>query len=105
MARGSEAKASVTEKILSAFDGAFCFDKEIRIPVMENGELLQIKCVLTCAKTNVDAGGDTAIPGAPLKATKVTLNEGEEPVFEKKLVEPSSDEIEAVSNLMASLGL
>ena len=36
--KGIQAKADITKKILETFDGSFMNDKEIRIPVMENGE-------------------------------------------------------------------
>lgn len=72
MAKGAEAKETITAKLLETFAGAFKYDKEIRIPIMENGEMLQIKCVLTCAKTNVDNGEDTAVPGAVTQTTSAT---------------------------------
>lgn len=99
--RGANEKLSVQNQILSAFPGSFIYGKEIRVPVGE----VQIKITLTCAKDNVEPGGDTELPGA--KATKVTITEGEEPIFEdvSKNIEPSQAELEAVSNIMASLGL
>ena len=36
----------------------FIYDKEIRIPLND----VQIKCTLTCAKVNVEYGGDMAVP-------------------------------------------
>ncbi len=59
MAKGSIAKEEVTKKILETFNDSFKYEKEIRIPVVENGENLQIKCVLTCAKENVEQGSDS----------------------------------------------
>lgn len=53
MARGSQAKTEITQKILEIFEGSFPYDKEIRIPWVENGEQVEIKVTLTCAKTNV----------------------------------------------------
>ena len=38
-ARGTESKTKITEKILNTFEGSFLNDKEIRIPMNENGEL------------------------------------------------------------------
>lgn len=64
MARGTESKEIITQKILETFENSFKYDKEIRIPIVENGELIQVKCVLTCAKVNVENGGDTAVPVA-----------------------------------------
>ena len=65
MARGQISKQIVTEKILKSFDGAFTYNdgKEIRIPLQEDGELIQIKVALTAAKENVNPGDDNAIPG------------------------------------------
>ena len=78
MAKGSQAKAEITQKILECFENSFTYDKEIRIPIMENGELVQIKCTLTCAKVNVENGGDTAVPGsAPATSSTPELTEQE----------------------------
>lgn len=101
MARGQEEKLIVINKIKEVFPEAFEYDKTIRIPIGD----VQIKIALTAAKDNVEPGGDTAVPG--VKATKVTIAEGAEPVFEdvSTAVEPSEEELNAVSNLMTSLGL
>ena len=101
MARGAEEKQMVIDKIKEVFSEAFEYDKTIRIPVGD----IQIKVALTAAKDNVEPGGDVAVPGA--KATKVTIAEGAEPVFEdvSATVEPSAEELNAVSSLMESLGL
>ena len=101
MAKGAEEKQIVIDKIKEIFPEAFEYDKVIRIPIGD----VQIKVALTCAKDNVEPGGDTAVPGA--KATKITIAEGAEPVFEdvSAIVEPSEEELNAVSNLMTQLGL
>ena len=101
MARGQEEKLIVINKIKEVFPEAFEYDKVIRIPIGD----VQIKVALTCAKDNVEPGGDTAVPG--VKATKVTIAEGAEPVFEdvSKTIEPSQSELDAVNNLMSQLGL
>ena len=101
MARGQEEKLIVINKIKEVFPEAFEYDKTIRIPIGD----VQIKVALTAAKDNVEPGGDIAVPGA--KATKVTIAEGAEPVFEEAsaIVEPSAEELNTVSNLMESLGL
>lgn len=101
MARGQEEKLIVINKIKEVFPEAFEYDKTIRIPIGD----VQIKVTLTAAKDNVEPGGDTAVPG--VKATKVTIAEGAEPVFEEAsaIVEPSEEELNAVSNLMTQLGL
>ena len=101
MARGQEEKLIVINKIKEVFPEAFEYDKTIRIPVGD----VQIKVALTAAKDNVEPGGDAVVPG--VKATKVTIAEGAEPVFEdvSKAIEPSQSELDAVNNLMSQLGL
>ena len=81
MAKGSIAKDVITKKILETFEGAFINDKEIRIPILENGETVQIKVTLTCAKVNIEngAGGAVEVPtGASPVATPITENEVKE---------------------------
>ena len=101
MARGQEEKLIVINKIKEVFPEAFEYDKTIRIPIGD----VQIKVALTAAKDNVEPGGDVAVPG--VKATKVTIAEGAESVFEdvSKTIEPSQSELDAVNNLMSQLGL
>ena len=101
MARGQEEKLIVINKIKEVFPEAFEYDKTIRIPIGD----VQIKVALTAAKDNVEPGGDVVVPG--VKATKVTIAEGAEPVFEdvSATIEPSQSELDAVSNLMSQLGL
>ena len=60
-ARGSESKNIITAKLLETFAGSFIYDKNIIIPMVENGENLQIKIALTCIKTNVSAEDSTPI--------------------------------------------
>lgn len=99
-ARGAIAKEQITQQILEAFAGSFKYDKEIRIPIMENGELLQIKVSLTCAKTNVEGGSDTALPG------EVTMPAAATPRTENTVVaEVTEEEKKNVMKAMAALGL
>lgn len=93
MARGAESKEIITQKILETFEGSFKYDKEIRIPVLENGETVQIKVALTCAKVNVENGGDVTIPTAAASAT---------PIFSSEITDQEKQE---VSNLLESLNL
>lgn len=58
--KGAVAKQEIMEKILSTFEGAFINDKEIRVPVQENGERVEIKITLTAAKVNVSGNDGTA---------------------------------------------
>ncbi|MBO5909336.1 MAG: hypothetical protein J6Q67_06105 [Clostridia bacterium] len=100
MAKGALAKADVTKKILSMFDNAFEYGKEIRVPMIENGEQVQIKVTLTCAKENVECGADTALPGefpTPVNAAPTPVNTAP--------VQPTAEEKQNVANLLRSLGL
>ena len=108
MARGAVSKEIISKKILEIFEGSFKYNdgKEIRIPLQEDGEEIQIKVALTCAKDNVSPGQDNAIPGAAAQTT-TTMNT---PVMntEKKetvTVEPTAEEKQNVSDLLRALGL
>ena len=92
-ARGSESKNIIIAKLLETFAGSFIYDKNVIIPMVENGESLQIKIALTCAKTNVKSGMENAIPGAEIstaatpKAIEVLNQQDEElTTFEKMIV-------------------
>ena len=107
MARGQIAKAEVMKKIQSIFDGAFLYNdgKELRVPIMEDGELIQIKVTLTAAKDNVEPGDDNAIPGSSnvvLKENNNAINFNQK---EEKVIEPTEEEKSNVKDLLAALGL
>ena len=101
--KGSILKKEITDKILALFgENAFLYNdgKEIRICGTENGETLQVKCVLTCAKVNVESGSDTALPGDfPSPANAPVTPERTAPV------EPTAQEKQNITNLLRSLGL
>ena len=99
MARGQDEKNSVINKILETFDGSFLYNngKEIRVPVKD----VQIKIVLSCAKENVAAGADTALPGAKDKTSEAISTENKE----LKELEPTKEEKEKVESLLSSLGM
>ena len=99
-ARGSESKNIIIAKLLETFAGSFIYDKNVIIPVVENGESLQIKIALTCAKTNVESGMDNAIPGAEIATTatpKAIDNHG--------VAEVTEEEKQNVLKAMKALGL
>lgn len=98
MARGSILKEQITNKILETFPDSFVFDKVIIIPGVENSENLQIKVALTCAKVNVERGGDTAMPGDTVSTVASTPTPS-------ALTEPTTEEKERVSDLLSKLGL
>lgn len=102
MARGAEAKSKVQKQILEAFPGSFLYNdgKEIRIPMPEGAEVVQIKVTLTCAKENVEIGADAAIPG-DFPAPKMTA-----PTPERtEPVQPTEWEKQKVADLLKTLGL
>ena len=92
MARGQESKVIITNKILEMFEGSFQYDKEIRIPIVENGETVQIKCTLACAKTNVENGAGNEVPSASSTPT----------VGSSEMTEQEKSE---VKDLISKLGL
>jgi hypothetical protein len=101
-AKGSIAKEEIIAKILETFQGSFKYDKEIRIPVLENGEPVQIKVTLTCAKTNVENDeNDSRV--AVLSETKAAS--ASTPVTKTSVAEPTAEEKQAVADLCAKLGL
>ena len=93
MARGAESKANVIQKILEVFDGAFEYGKELRIPIMENGERVEIKVTLTCAKTNV--GGDDGPADSAPAAASANVTAGP----------PTEEEKQNIANLLDRLGI
>ena len=103
-ARGAVAKEMAMNKILQTFPGSFKYDKEIRIPVDENGELVQIKVTLTAAKVNVEAGGDTVLPGT-VKVEPSNTPVAPAPRVEpaREVVQPTAEEKHNVSELLKLL--
>jgi len=94
--KGAIAKQDITKKILEVFPGSFLYDKEIRVPMVENGEIVQIKITLTAAKVAVEAGGDNAVPGASVQATASAVS---------GVSEITEDERAEVNDLISKLGL
>lgn len=98
-ARGTESKEVIIAKLLETFGGAFRYNKEIRIPMIENGEEVQIKITLTAAKQNVEH--------EPLKfdylAEGLVSEETIESVKVETPPEPTEEEKENLKKMMASL--
>lgn len=59
--KGQKAKQEVTQRILETFNGSFLYEKEIRIPCIEDGAEIQIKVTLVAAKTNVNPDGEVVV--------------------------------------------
>lgn len=103
-AKGALAKEDVMNKILEVFPGSFKYEKELRIPMMENGEMLQIKVTLTAAKNMVENGADVAMPGdmsgsfAPTPAP-AQLKQDAATMY------PTEEEKQNIKTLAAMLGL
>lgn len=100
MARGAISKEEATRRILEAFPGSFVYDKEIRIPFIEEGENIQLKCALTCAKVNVEVGGENAIPGEETPA--VSISASAQPVAKTEVSEEEKDNLK---RMMEALGI
>lgn len=102
MARGALAKEQIFKKLLDVFDDSFMYNggKELRIPWDEEGNLVQIKVTLTCAKDIVSAAGE-------VEHAAVAKEEGPISSFPAphKPVEPSEEEKKNVEDLLAALGL
>ncbi len=95
MAKGSIAKEAITQKILNTFEGSFIYGKEIRVPYSEDGNRVEIKITLTCAKENV--GGDSAFT--------VTEGQSTQPAQASVPAAPTEEEKANIANLMQRLGL
>lgn len=104
MAKGAAAKADIINKILEVFPGSFTYNdgKEIRINATEEGELVQIKLTLTCAKTPVNVDAETEVPGSTEASVPADCPfETNSP----QTFEPTSEEKENLQKLMSKLGL
>lgn len=103
-ARGSILKQEVATKILAAFPGSFLYNdgKEIRINGVEDGQNLQIKVTLTCAKVAVEGGEDNILPGESLGTVSSTQTSK---TVEKVPQEPTNEEKERLKTLLNQLGM
>lgn len=106
MAKGQKLKQEITQKILSVFPGSFLYNdgKEIRINGIEDSEQLQIKCVLTASKVNVNPGDDNAIPTL-INNTDNNINNSLKQEEKNEKVEISQEEKDNLAKLMQTLGL
>lgn len=107
MPKGTVAKATISKKILDIFEGAFPYNdgKEIRIPIEEDGEIIQIKVVLTAAKISVEPGSDNAIPTVNNIVENNVANNSVISQTSATIVEPSQEEKQNLQNMLARLGL
>lgn len=103
-AKGSQLKNEITQKILTTFPSSFIYNdgKEIRINGMEDGQELQIKVTLTCAKTMVENAAAGSVQKSPDSV------EDDTPVISSSAAtpqEPSDEEKERLKTLLEKLGL
>ena len=96
MARGSIAKEAITQKILDTFEGSFVYGKEIRIPYSEDGNRVEIKITLTCAKENV-GGNDNDFT--------IKQEDAENIMAKAVSAIPTEQEKANIADLMSRLGL
>ena len=94
-AKGSIAKSEIAEVILKTFEGSFVNDKEIRIPWQENGETVEIKIAMTCAKENIGGGVTSSQPVVAKNDAQ-----GSAPVSA-----PTQEELDNVKSIMEKLNL
>ena len=97
MARGTIAKKEVISKLKEVFPDMFEYGKELRIPMMEDGQRVEIKVALTCAKTNVGGDGVSVTSDGQLSAFP--------DVPAANTAEPTADEKKNIADLMSRLGL
>jgi len=95
MAKGADSKEKVKQQILEMFNGSFINDKEIRIPMVENGEQIEIKIVITCAKEVIGGGQAIAVPEATVTAFPISQAPAK--------VEVTQEEKERLKNLLAQM--
>lgn len=106
MIKGQASKEALIQELLNYFgDRAFQYDKEIRVNMMEDGQLTQIKLTLTAAKVMVNAGGDAAVPGAAGEEIAATPVQATLDAPKVANIETSAAEKENLSKLLRSLGL
>lgn len=104
--KGTESKTLVMKKILETFPDAFLYnnDKEIRIPFTEQGDQVEIKVVLSCAKTPVR---EAVVYDWSTSSSSTTSNESipvPAPTPQSR-TQISEEDRRKVAELMAKLGL
>lgn len=94
MAKGAESKAKLIEKLKEIYPDAFEYGKEFRIPFEEDGQRVEIKVALTCAKSNVSGESASEVSGV----------QSEEAVNVASAA-PTEEEKANIAKLMDRLGL
>ena len=104
MAKGQKSKIVIQNKILELFPEAFIYGKEIRIPIEEDGEIIQIKITLTAAKASVEPGSDNEMPSVK-NVNNINSNFDNIEDNPQEVVKVSDEEKANLATLMKSLGL
>lgn len=107
MARGTEAKQRVFQKILEIFPGSFMQDDKIlRIVEEENGEVVEIKVTLTAAKDVIGAGASSNRTPSPTAVEEFDWSENNASTPQAAAANDLSEtEKENIRKMMAALGL
>lgn len=95
-ARGAIAKQEVIDKILEIFPEAFLHEKVLRIPMVEDGQPLQIKITLTAAKDIVEPDADKTVPNAILQPEPPIIHDAES-------IAPTEEEKQNVDRFLKAL--
>lgn len=103
-AKGTLSKEIITKKILETFPGSFTIDKVIRIPMSEDGSIVQIKIALTAAKDVLEPDGSTPNEAVEFSSDTSDFNAMNPPVYDKSY-EPTAEEKANVEMMLKSLGL
>lgn len=78
MAKGAESKEKIFQKMLEVFSGSFMADaKTLRIPMEENGEVLEVKVTLTAAKDVLGGSAVTNETNTPAPQPAVQFSRSE----------------------------
>ena len=106
MAKGTESKTILFSKIMENFPNAFWEEqgKILRVPMEENGAIVEIKVTLTAAKNLLGSGevpSAFAAPPSTISVSSAFMSEPE-PVIS---AEPTQEEKDNVRKLMETFGL
>lgn len=99
--KGAISKETITKKILDTFKDSFINEKNIIIPMVEGGEVVQIKVTLTASKTIIPNGdvsfADTAAVNFDDSASNLVSKTA-------TVAAPTEEEKENLQKMMESLG-
>ena len=88
-ARGTESKEKITNVLMKLFPNGFMDGKTLRIPLKENGEVVEIKITLTAAKDVL--GGTQSNDGYSFAEALSDM--------------PTEEEIEEVKKYLSTMGM